>query len=51
MSILLTGVTVSVLVIVLFCGNGRLTEIIMIVYEALLIHLVNYDIYSSIYVI
>lgn len=35
MSILLTGVTASVLVMVLFGGNETLTEIIMIVYEEL----------------
>lgn len=48
MSILLTGVTASVLVMVLFCGNVTLTEIIMIVYEVLWVHLINYDTYSSI---
>lgn len=35
MSILSTGVTASVLVMVLFCGNETLIEIIMIVYEVL----------------
>lgn len=35
MSILLTRVTATVLVMVLFCGNETLIEIIMIVYEVL----------------
>lgn len=37
---LLMEVTATVLIMALFCGNETLTEIIMIVYEVLGVHLV-----------
>lgn len=43
MFILLARLTASVMV--LFCGNGHLTEIIIIVYEVILVYLVHRDIY------
>lgn len=48
MSILLKEVTATAIVMVLFYGDYTFTEIIMIVYEVLGVHLFNYDTYCSI---